>query len=670
MVALVVGAVFHQHLLRGWTFPWDFLDIYTASPAFVATTAGRGHWTEWVPFVGGGSSLAVDPQSGLYFPLWWLLGAAQVPLTLSTLTTIQVLHVGVGALGVASLARSRNVPDPWALLAGVAYAFFGGFYGQAEHADYFRGFAYAPWLLFALTPPQPGRRWRRLLLLPLMAWLVAAGAYPGQLVAFALMSSLYVGVGLAAERGSALRRRLGELAPAAAAAAAVSLAVVLPYLMAVSRGDLHRVSLLDAGVRAANSWHALDWFGLYLNNFAWTYEGTIPSWGIGVPAIVGVACVSGAAVRRHAPLVATGVAAGVLAALPAWIPAGELMARMPLLFPSRFPAGDYKVFAALALLILASEGWRGLAGTREGRPLIRVALVSGALVLGVLLVPATNAPTATAPWLVVAIVLATAALASVHLRPSALAIALLLLVVADGTRMTLGYRHRGGQSPWRLAPHDARAATARARDRFVRRLDQTVMRTPRRRPARVLSSATGATDPAGIPEDASGYVGDAYRLSTDSGSITTARLIAAQDSRLREMVLGPWMAWTSPCGAGAPCADSAPQPLDGAWRRDPRITTTAYGLSAITYRVDLDRPALMMENELSFPGWSADHGVRRVDSGGAFRTWALPAGRYRFTASYRQPERAMQLLLAALALVAWAAAGIVVLRQRATDSAS
>jgi len=137
---------------------------------------------------------------------------------------------------------------------------------RAEHANIFRGFAYAPWLLFALTPPPAGRPWKRLLLVPLMAWLVAAGAYPGQLVAFGLMGSLYVAIELGGLGRASPRGRLAELLPAAAASAAVVAAVALPYAAALARGDLHRVYLPDAGARAANSWHALDWFGLYLNN--------------------------------------------------------------------------------------------------------------------------------------------------------------------------------------------------------------------------------------------------------------------------------------------------------------------------------------------------------------------------------------------------------------------
>ena len=59
-----------------------------------------------------------------------------MPATLRVLTAVQIAHilfgsVGVLALGPRSAARSGRGP----LLRGSGlYLFFGGFYGQAEHA--------------------------------------------------------------------------------------------------------------------------------------------------------------------------------------------------------------------------------------------------------------------------------------------------------------------------------------------------------------------------------------------------------------------------------------------------------------------------------------------------------------------------------------------------------
>src|SRR5260370_6678933 len=93
LLALLTVSIFSRHLFLGYTFPWDFQGKFTASPPFIASTVGRGTWTEWTQLVGGGTSIAIDPQSGLYYPLWWVLGLVRIPLTMTTLIDVQVVHV-------------------------------------------------------------------------------------------------------------------------------------------------------------------------------------------------------------------------------------------------------------------------------------------------------------------------------------------------------------------------------------------------------------------------------------------------------------------------------------------------------------------------------------------------------------------------------------------------
>lgn len=200
LAALTVW-IFARQLFDHWSFPWDFLGTYTTTPAFVAATVGRAHPLSWSPFVASGFPVDVDPQAGFYFPGWWALGALGVSATLRVLTAIQVLHVLLGSVGVLALARVRRLEWPWATLAAVAYLFFGGFYGQAEHADIVRGFAYLPWLLWAITPPRGGGRWAPLALVPPLTWLLATGAYPGEVISFGIASFVYVAVALRIEGG-------------------------------------------------------------------------------------------------------------------------------------------------------------------------------------------------------------------------------------------------------------------------------------------------------------------------------------------------------------------------------------------------------------------------------------------------------------------------------------
>src|SRR5205807_10297566 len=133
----------------------------------------------------------------------------------------------------------------------------------------------------------------------------------------------------------------------------------------------------------------LDALGLYLNNFAWTYEGTITAWAVGVPVILGLTAARRDTLAKHASLVVAGSLALVLAVLPAWTPAGSLMIKVPVLFPSRSPATDYKAMIAVPLLIIAAEGWRRQAQAGSAR--FSVPLAAGALLIaGVFLAPNTT----------------------------------------------------------------------------------------------------------------------------------------------------------------------------------------------------------------------------------------------------------------------------------------
>src|ERR1700733_2555673 len=113
LVALTV-LVFWQQLFDHWTFPWDFLGTYTTTPAFVGASIENGHLSAWSPFVASGFPVDVNPQAGIYFPGWWLLGGLRIPLTLRVLTAVQVAHVLFGSIGVLMLARVRKIGWPWA----------------------------------------------------------------------------------------------------------------------------------------------------------------------------------------------------------------------------------------------------------------------------------------------------------------------------------------------------------------------------------------------------------------------------------------------------------------------------------------------------------------------------------------------------------------------------
>jgi hypothetical protein len=648
--------VFARHVFAGWTFPWDFLGTYTATPPFVGATVGTGHFISWTPFVASGFPVAVDPQAELYYPIWWLFGLLRVPLTLTAVTDVQVAHVLFGALGMLALARARRVGWPWALAAAVGYLFFGGFYGQAEHADIFRGFAYLPWVLWTLTPPLEGTRWIRLFALPPLTWLIAAGAYPGQLVSFAVIGAVYVIVALATGERTAWRRYRAALVVAAASAAAVCLVVLLPYLLATHHHELYRAFPPTAAVRAGESIAPVDFFGLYLNSFAWQFDGTVTAWAIGIPVLIGLGFVRMPLVRRHLPLVACGIVALVLAMTPKIGPVGRAMASLGFLFPSRFPASDYKAAVIIAVLVLSVEAWAGLARRRPAIPWPAVA-AGALLIVGVLVAPDSYGPLTRTPWLLVLVVGAAVVLAWRRPAPTVLATLLIGLLVVDGIRDVRDIRQRGITSSWQAPASEV--ATQRRLDAYIRRLPGLVTRTVDVRPARIPPAAPVMSQPTGSDTDSFGWVGDGYHLIDYSATIETSLRQAELSPVWTRLLLSPWHAYLFPCATAGCSPGPARLPSPTTWRASPAVRTVSYGAGGITYDVDVSQPMLMVENELALSGWRANTTrVRLVRAGVPLRAWRLSPGHYQFTATYHQAGSRTQALAAAAAVTLWLASGV------------
>lgn len=586
-----------------------------------------------------------------YFPGWWLLGLLNVPATLRVLTIVQVAHVLFGSLGVLALARVRRLGWSWAALAAVAYLFFGGFYGEAEHADIVRGFAYLPWLLWALTPPRDGGRWLRLVALPPLVWLISTGSYPGQIVAFALAGLVYVVVALWVGDRSVLRREGIVLGLALFASAGVCLAVLLPYLHAEGANELHRVYEPTAVARAGESLELRDLLGLYLNNFSWMYDGTVTACAVGIPILIGLACARLPTLRAHAPLAACGFAALVLAMTPKIGFIGRAMASVRPLFPGRLPAAEYKAVVAIALVVLAADAWSRLASSPR-RARIGATVLAVLLLLGALLVSTKYGSAAGTLWLLIVVIAASLALVWLRPPPRLLVILLIGLVAVDGWRVTHAYNLLGHVSSWQVPSSEA--AQEQGRDGDARELPKTMQQAPVTRPARNPPAAPLSIAPTGSDQDASGWVADGYHLIDYGGTIERSLWTAEHNPAVLVLLLQPWHAYTFPC-ASAGCSETiAKLPNPNKWRPSAEVHTLSYGTSSITYAVDVARPELMIENELNIHGWHANTSrVRLLDAGTPLRAWRLSPGSYTFTASYRDPEKVPQQVLVVAVLLAW-----------------
>jgi hypothetical protein len=675
-VAGPIVVLSRHHLLGHTTFPWDFIGKESTSPAFVAALFEARMWSDWVPFQDGGSSLAADPLGGLYFPLWWVLGLAGVAVTLKVATVVQVAAVLAAGFGATALARSHSLPWRWSAYCGLAYGLFGAFYGGASHATIVRGLALLPWMLWALSVTDPRYRPRRTLVLPLLAWLLVAGAYPGHYASFAVTGGLYLVVGLVMMDPSSRRRLLGPLVACCVAGAAIVAVVLLPYAVATSAGDLFRPFPPEEFHFRLGSLDLIGVMGLYLNNFAWG-TATIHAWSIGLPVLVGLAGLRLVDIveRRLRPLWILGAASLLLITVGNIRPVAQAMAALSWLFPSRMHFADYKGQVAIVLILVSAIGWRRLLTTRD-RVLVPTAVMTGFLVVAGIVVARQEHSAAlfdvrATSHIGLLVVVGVGCVAVVALRRNARLGILVAVMLVVGLLGLDGYRRvRDLTIDENTDPFAFELATAERveRDAAAQRLVEQLEHPPAARPARTPTVQDRETRPHGFPQDAYGFLGLGYRAGNFGGTITSARWEIWGDPLLYETLLAPWGAVALPCNG---CDEEAARRLveSAAPFAVPRfdaagpVRMTRYAVDDIAYDVATDTDLVIVENEIAAEGWSSgDERFHDIETSLPFRVSMVEAGSYDVALRYRDPARGLQVLAGAVAVIGWIAGAALVVR--------
>jgi len=647
-------AVFFRHYFRGFGFPWDFVGSYYAVPAYWTEALSRGSLAEWMPFQSMGYPFRLHLQSGLWYPPLWVFPILKIPYTLPAAVALQALHVLVGALGMYALLRTAVRTRREALVGAFVFQLFGGFYSNAEHVDIVRAFAFTPWWLACLVPPRADEDEHRLplrvLALPLAVWTMAVGGYPGNLISTLFLTAAFLGFALTTTRESVIRKRRWAVASAGA--------VLLGLLMsaaALGPGWIHRRELERHRVaaevqRASLSLSHLP--GLVEDIRGMPGDPSMSSTFVGFAVVCGLCLLDRRALRRLGPFV-------LLLLLSAAMAAGDntpiyrgLRRLIPPLGYSRFPSSDYRCAFAILAILLAAAGWK----TLRRRPLPFWRWIPAAA-FGAWAVWSTER--------------------RVPLRGAALEAAGAFALAAAA--LLFWRRARGALRPWATAL--LLVAASLDATRVLSRLETwsvpDLMRTCRvYQPtlARLADAGTVVSPSVFVPRRgprpartegeagyrASGYLTGEYDLGDFGGPVLRARELAAGDPASLAYASRAWLPVVvegSPPGDGNAEIPDLSSRLSSA-KPDSRVEQVLYGADRVDYRLRLERPALVVENEIYFPGWSArvagpDGTARVVEAmrvNGVWRGWPLPAGEYELNARFRL--RGVRIL-ALLTLAAW-----------------
>ena len=117
-----VFLAFHPAIVRGEAFlGWDAVNEHWGDLLVPLHALQAGELPLWNPHERGGYDFLADPQTGVLYPLNWLvwLGAALFGEGPWIVLFKSLLHVAVGGLGMHLLLARLDLPRPAPLLGGL-----------------------------------------------------------------------------------------------------------------------------------------------------------------------------------------------------------------------------------------------------------------------------------------------------------------------------------------------------------------------------------------------------------------------------------------------------------------------------------------------------------------------------------------------------------------------
>ena len=282
----------------------------------------------------------------------WLFGIADAPYTLHAANIVQIAHIFLGALGLYLFVRGRSVGRSASLFAAIAYLSMGGFYDGSQHVDIVRGYAFLPWCLLALKVSGEFSAARTFVrVIPFSLYFLSA--YPGQIVAAVFIFPVYVLLQIystpSPERPTAIKNTvlLGAVVLIAAGTAVPKyLPFALDFTNEISRsGRLARIN------RATFDFVHIFSFALDTSKGSWPRDVTIRSYYVGIVVLSLLLFSAQRVVKNQRDIVVMAIVSLILAANIPLLLFGEYASFFGL---SRFNLTDYKGFITLSVITLAA----------------------------------------------------------------------------------------------------------------------------------------------------------------------------------------------------------------------------------------------------------------------------------------------------------------------------
>jgi len=529
---------------------------------------------------------------------------------------------------------------PIALLSGFAFQFFGGFYSNSEHPDIVRAYAWLPWLFYAsYIHFKQSRLETRNWLLPLIVYCFITGTYQGN-----LFSQLAFLLGILSLQFFQARNRIHAVRLHIQIFLFIGLGILLSsiYLLPTAMNKHFMTRSVEFGLIEKFNWTPRFWPTLFMgwSNDRFNVDISMISGFITVPIICLYGLLSLDSLRKYwiwflALILSFALAAGSSS------PLYNLLVRLiPVFSYSRFPTSDYRGLVGFSAIIGGALLLKDfLQNTSRKRLLLRLTSVPLLVVMGfvtqffpVAYIARENISAALIALLTIS------ALYLLRQRGNWMLASLMGLTLVSGF-YTLNciswdtWDFRGSLENWyRSAYHINTQESLPVAERLHH---PSLSRPPR----------------VDVPDfDWKGFLTGDYTFQMVHYNLQQ-RVALTQHPALLDYMRRAWTPIFVSNLEDMDCSSALPtKPLPNIL-----VQQTSYGMNEIHYSIRAESDFIFIENELSFPGWTAQTSMSQEPMSakvvcGGLRAWQLPRGNYDLVARFKIPSFYLSLGVSAFFL--------------------
>ena len=199
---LVVTACFQTLVFASFTMKWDMMNQFLPCRYFISECLNHHIFPLWCPYINFGYPFYADPQSGLFYPITWLV-ALTAGYNVYAIGLEYVLHVAIAAISFYYLLKSFELDNYTAVVFGIVYCMSGMFVSNAQHLPWIITLAWLPLVLLSFKNVFDKPTWKSALSFALFLYLGITGGYPGFFIILFYFFAVYALVKL----GGSLRAK-------------------------------------------------------------------------------------------------------------------------------------------------------------------------------------------------------------------------------------------------------------------------------------------------------------------------------------------------------------------------------------------------------------------------------------------------------------------------------